>query len=95
MVGVGIDGKESMLARVSIVNSFCDTVYDTFVAPMQEVVDYRTEFSGVRPQDLVDGKSGFLCVLCCLCIFSKNPILVVYSPLVICTSSEFYNFYQQ
>jgi len=54
MVGVGIDGKESMLARVSIVNSFCDTVYDTFVAPMQEVVDYRTEFSGVRPQDLVD-----------------------------------------
>ena len=56
MVGVGIDGKESMLARVSIVNSFGDTVYDTFVAPMQTVVDYRTEFSGVRPQDLVSGK---------------------------------------
>ena len=65
MVGVGIDGKESMLARVSIVNSFCDTVYDTFVAPMQEVVDYRTEFSGVRPQDLVDG-NNFDSSLCCV-----------------------------
>ena len=56
MVGVGIDGKDSMLARVSIVNSFGDTVYDTFVAPMQDVVDYRTEFSGVRPQNLINGE---------------------------------------
>ena len=55
MVGVGIDGKESMLARVSIVNSFGDTVYDSFVAPMQKVVDYRTEFSGVRPVNLING----------------------------------------
>lgn len=56
MVGVGIDGKDSMLARVSIVNSFGKTVYDTFVAPMQDVVDYRTEFSGVRPHNLVNGE---------------------------------------
>lgn len=57
MVGVGIDGKESMLARVSIVNSFGDKLYDSFVAPMQKVVDYRTEFSGVRPENLANGMS--------------------------------------
>ena len=55
MVGVGIDGKDSMLARVSIVNSFGEAVYDKFVAPMQKVVDYRTEVSGIRPEDLVKG----------------------------------------
>eukprot|EP00795_Rhopilema_esculentum_P012785 gene12785-3519_t len=54
MVGVGIEGKDNMLGRVSIVNSFGETVYDTFVAPMQKVADYRTEFSGIRPEDLVN-----------------------------------------
>ena len=57
MVGVGIEGKDNMLGRVSIVNSFGQTVYDTFVAPMQKVADYRTEFSGIRPEDLVNGLS--------------------------------------
>lgn len=56
MVGVGIDGKDNMLARVSLVNSFGETVYDEFVAPMQKVVDYRTGVSGVRPEDLKGGE---------------------------------------
>ena len=55
MVGAGIDGKDGMLARVSIVNSFGEAVYDKFVSPMQKVVDYRTEVSGIRPEDLVKG----------------------------------------
>jgi hypothetical protein len=33
MVGVGIDGKESMLARVCIINSFGNVIYDKFVKP--------------------------------------------------------------
>jgi RNA exonuclease 4 len=41
MVGVGQDGKKSILARVSIVNYFGDILYDTFVAPRKAVTDYR------------------------------------------------------
>ena len=46
-----------MLARVSVVNSHGHVVYDSFVAPQEKVVDYRTSVSGVRPADLRNGKS--------------------------------------
>jgi len=55
MVGVG-DGTESVLARVSIVNQFGVPVYDKFVKPKEKVVDYRTHVSGVRPEDLKNGR---------------------------------------
>lgn len=55
MVGVGREGRESMLARVSIVNQHGHCVYDHFVRPMEEVVDYRTKVSGVRKHDLENG----------------------------------------
>ena len=54
MVGVGRDGAVSALARVSIVNEFGYPIYDKFVSPREEVTDYRTAFSGIRPSDLVD-----------------------------------------
>jgi len=53
MVGVGTTGQDSILARVSIVNHFGHVLYDKFVAPREKVTDYRTEVSGVRPEDLV------------------------------------------
>ena len=56
MVGIGVDGKQHMLARVSIVNSHGRVVYDSFVAPQEKVVDYRTAVSGVKPADLKNGK---------------------------------------
>eukprot|EP00092_Neocalanus_flemingeri_P018323 GFUD01019832.1.p1 GENE.GFUD01019832.1~~GFUD01019832.1.p1 ORF type:complete len:397 (-),score=153.24 GFUD01019832.1:69-1259(-) len=52
MVGVGLGGTDSILARVSIVNHFGHKVYDKFVAPREKVTDYRTAVSGVRPEDL-------------------------------------------
>ena len=54
MVGTGFDATTSVLARVSIVNYFGHCVYDKFVKPIEEVTDYRTAVSGVRPSDLVN-----------------------------------------
>lgn len=55
MVGVGIEGKESSLARVSLVNYHGVVQLDEFVRQREHVVDYRTEFSGVRASDMVNG----------------------------------------
>nr|CAB3265532.1 RNA exonuclease 4-like [Phallusia mammillata] len=52
MVGVGEGGRESVLARVSLVNQFGKCIYDKFVKSREEVTDYRTFVSGVRPSDL-------------------------------------------
>lgn len=52
MVGVGIEGSESSLARVSIVNYAGAIILDTFVRQREKVVDYRTQWSGVRSTDL-------------------------------------------
>jgi len=58
MVGVGIDGEESSLARVSIVNYHGAVLLDEVVKQRERVVDYRTEWSGIRPGDMVNGKSN-------------------------------------
>lgn len=52
MVGVGEDGKDSILARVSIVNQYGEVIYDKYVVPTENVTDYRTHVSGIRPEDL-------------------------------------------
>jgi len=57
MVGVGIDGSESSLARVSIVNFYGAVLIDEFVRQRERVVDYRTQFSGVREKDMINGAS--------------------------------------
>jgi RNA exonuclease 4 len=54
-VGVGKDGSEHMLARVSIVNNSCGVLYDKYVAAQEKVVDYRTDVSGIRPSHLKNG----------------------------------------
>lgn len=56
MVGVGPGGHDSILARISVVNQYGHCVYDKFVKPREEVTDYRTWVSGVRPQDLETGE---------------------------------------
>ncbi|KWU46858.1 ribonuclease H-like protein, partial [Rhodotorula sp. JG-1b] len=55
MVGVGPEGIESTLARVSIVNYHGCTILDRFVRPREKVTDYRTWVSGVREEDLRNG----------------------------------------
>lgn len=56
MVGVGPEGAESSLARVSIVNYHGSVVLDTFVKQLEKVVDYRTWVSGVASGDLIGGR---------------------------------------
>ena len=55
MVGIGNDGQDSMIARVSIVNKHGVCLYDKYVKPTEEVTDYRTTVSGIRPQNLKNG----------------------------------------
>ena len=52
MVGIGIDGKKSALARCSIVNWDGDILLDTFVRVPERVTDFRTHVSGVRAKDI-------------------------------------------
>ncbi|GLD57441.1 RNA exonuclease 4-like protein [Lates japonicus] len=56
MVGVGPDGEDSILARVSLVNHFGKCIYDKFVKPTEKVTDYRTAVSGIRQEDIKDGE---------------------------------------
>ncbi|CAK7239486.1 MAG: 3'-5' exonuclease [Sporothrix thermara] len=54
MVGVGPDGREDALARVSVVDFFGRQVYDSYVKPRpgQRVTDWRTHVSGVSSRHL-------------------------------------------
>ncbi|MBN3322409.1 REXO4 exonuclease, partial [Atractosteus spatula] len=56
MVGVGEDGEESIVARVSLVNQYGKCIYDKYVKPTERVTDYRTAVSGIRPQDIKNGE---------------------------------------
>lgn len=56
MVGVGHNGDDDMLARVSIVNRVGEVLLDKHVKPRREVTDYRTSVSGIRPHDIANGE---------------------------------------
>ncbi|MBE3044671.1 hypothetical protein IMZ48_19340 [Candidatus Bathyarchaeota archaeon] len=49
MVGVGKDGAQSVLARVSVVDFHGRQVYDSFVKPQEKVTDWRTSITGITP----------------------------------------------
>jgi RNA exonuclease 4 len=54
MVGIGSEGRQSALARVSIVNWNGETLLDTFVQVPTKVTDFRTFVSGVKPKHISD-----------------------------------------
>jgi RNA exonuclease 4 len=59
MVGVGAapDYSDSLLARVSVVNFHGEQLYDSYVQPPPGIVvgDYRTQWSGIKPEHLREG----------------------------------------
>jgi RNA exonuclease 4 len=54
MVGAGPRGCRDMLARVSIVNTLGNVIYDKYVQPIEPVTDYRSFVSGIYPQHLTN-----------------------------------------
>jgi len=56
MVGIGLGGRQSIVARVTIINWDYKVLLDTFVKPTSEVTDYRTFVSGIAPENLVEEK---------------------------------------
>ncbi|XP_071138287.1 uncharacterized protein [Mytilus edulis] len=75
MVGVGWDGRDNQLARVSIVNHFGNCVYDKFVKPKEKVTDYRTHVSGIRPED-IENANVFEKVQKEVCEILKDRLLI-------------------
>lgn len=56
MVGVSSLGNKSALGRVTLVNKWGNIIYDEYVRPVEFVVDFRTQISGIRPRDLRKAK---------------------------------------
>uniref|UniRef100_A0A2K5IMV8 Exonuclease domain-containing protein n=1 Tax=Colobus angolensis palliatus TaxID=336983 RepID=A0A2K5IMV8_COLAP len=54
MVGTGPKGHVSSLARCSIVSYNGDVLYDEYILPPCHIVDYRTRWSGIRKQHVVN-----------------------------------------
>ncbi|XP_072134171.1 interferon-stimulated gene 20 kDa protein-like [Mobula birostris] len=52
MVGLGRNGRDSGLARCSIVDYDGKVIYDKFIKPVGTITDYRTPVSGIRPSDM-------------------------------------------
>ncbi|XP_070759888.1 RNA exonuclease 1 homolog [Enoplosus armatus] len=46
------------LSRVTVVNSSLQVVYDTFVKPENEVIDYNTRFSGISEEDVKGNRTS-------------------------------------
>ncbi|XP_018618918.2 apoptosis-enhancing nuclease [Scleropages formosus] len=57
MVGTGLGGRCSEVARCSLVNYYGEVVYDKYIKPQQPVVDYRTRWSGISKCHLVNAVS--------------------------------------
>ncbi|KAJ4809501.1 RNA exonuclease 4 [Rhynchospora pubera] len=56
MVGVGFQATKSALARVTLVNSCGNVLYDQYVRPLEHISDYRTRISGIRPNHMIKAK---------------------------------------
>lgn len=68
------------LTRVSVVDAKFQTVYETFVKPLNPVLDYNTKFSGITEKDLAGVKTTISDVQKHLLkLFNDSSILVGHS----------------
>uniref|UniRef100_A0A8C8R687 Exonuclease domain-containing protein n=1 Tax=Pelusios castaneus TaxID=367368 RepID=A0A8C8R687_9SAUR len=52
MVGTGPGGKQSELARCTVVDYNGDVIYDKYIQPELPIVDYRTRWSGITKKHM-------------------------------------------
>ena len=52
MVGCGVKGRVSVVARCSIVDYNGNIIYDSYIKPHLPIKDYRTQWSGIKPHHL-------------------------------------------
>lgn len=57
MVGIGEEGLDSAVARVTLVNWENQVILDTFVQVPVPVTDYRTHISGISPESIHSGNA--------------------------------------
>ena len=82
MVGIGAEGRQSALARVSITDWYGQIVLDTFVQVPDRVTDFRTFVSGIRAKDIKMTNSNAMELHACrkkVGEILKNKILVGHS----------------
>ncbi|XP_036431184.1 RNA exonuclease 1 homolog [Colossoma macropomum] len=65
------------LVRVTVVNSSLQVIYDTFVKPNNEVIDYNTRFSGVSEDDVKGSSSSLQDVQAVLLSFISAATILV------------------
>ncbi|XP_047667895.1 uncharacterized protein zgc:152968 isoform X2 [Tachysurus fulvidraco] len=65
------------LVRVTVVNSNLQVVYDTFVKPTNEVIDYNTRFSGVSEDDVKNSSLSLRDVQTVLLSFINERTILV------------------
>lgn len=83
MVGVGPKGEDSIVARVSLVNQFGKCIYDKYVKPTEEVTDYRTAVSGIRPENINTGRSWGLFFFLQKCSLRRENLTGYHRSLII------------
>ncbi|XP_007438453.1 interferon-stimulated 20 kDa exonuclease-like 2 [Python bivittatus] len=54
MVGTGPGGRNSDLARCSVVGYYGDVMYDKYIRPLSPITNYRTRWSGIRQHHMKD-----------------------------------------
>ncbi|KAH0504092.1 RNA exonuclease 1-like protein [Microtus ochrogaster] len=68
------------LTRISVVDTYLRVIYDTFVKPDNDIVDYMTKFSGVTEADLANTNVRLRDVQAVLLsLFSTETILIGHS----------------
>lgn len=68
------------VARVTLINSECDVVYETFVKPAHEILDYNTRYSGIQESDMKNVERNLIQVQAVLLHYiSADTILVGHS----------------